>query len=365
MDEYPIGVIVASMGFGLGIIFGITAQRSNFCTMGAISDVVLMGAWNRFRAWMLALAVALVASQGLQAAGAFELSASIYLSANLGWAGALIGGLLFGFGMTLAGGCANKTLVRLGAGNLKSLVVALVLGLFAYMTLRGLIALARVELEDLTMIDLTAAGLETQGIPDLLAATGLPMAVARWAAVAVIAGGLLLFCFKCSRFRAAKADQIAGLVIGLLVPAGWWITGIAGRDEFDPVPLASLTFVASIGDGIQYLMTFTGASINFGIAVVGGIIAGAFAAAWAAGDFRIESFTDAADMGRHLIGGALMGVGGVLALGCTIGQGITGMSTLAVGSVIALLAIIAGGVFGMKYQEEESLRGALAAILGR
>ncbi|MDP6708669.1 MAG: YeeE/YedE family protein [Alphaproteobacteria bacterium] len=365
MDEIPVGVVVASLGFGLGAIFGATAQRTNFCTMGAISDIVFMGSWNRFRAWALAVAVALLGSQALHLAGVVDLSKSIYLAPNLGWAGAVVGGLLFGFGMTLGSGCANKTLVRIGAGNLKSLVVALVLGLFAYMTLRGLIGLARVEFEGWTAIDLAARGLANQGMPDLLAAAGLPEGAARLLTIAVIAGGLLWFCFKSAEFRASGRDVASGLVIGLLVPAAWFVTGYLGQDEFDPVQVASFTFVAPIGDGIQYLMTFTGATINFGIAAVGGVIAGAFVAAKLAGEFRIEAFASADDMIRHISGGAIMGVGGVLALGCTIGQGVTGMSTLALGSLIAVVSILAGGYFGMKYLEEDGFRGAFAAIFSR
>jgi hypothetical protein len=146
---------------------------------------------------------------------------------------------------------------------------------------------------------------------------------------------------------------------------GWLITGVIGADDFEPVPLASLTFVAPIGEGLMYLMTFTGATINFGIAVVGGVIAGAFLMAAATRSFRIESFTDANDMLRHIGGGALMGSGGVMSLGCTIGQGITGISTLAFGSLLALLSIVAGCVYGLKYLEEGTLGGAFKAMMAR
>lgn len=365
MGDIPISLLVSVLGFVLGGLFGATAQRTGFCTMGAISDAVFMDDWNRFRSWMLAIAVAVLGSQALYQSGAVDLGTSIYLTTNLGWLGAVVGGLLFGFGMTMSGGCGNKTLVRLGAGNLKSLVVALVLGVFAYMTLRGIIGLARVQMEAAANLDLAARGLATQGIPDLLAAAGLPMAAARLAVTAVVVAGLLWFCFKSAEFRTSRRDVAAGLIIGALVPLGWCITGIVGRDEFQPTPLASVTFVAPVGEGVQYLMTFTGATINFGIAVVGGVIVGSFLAAKLSGEFRVEAFTDADDMIRHLIGGAMMGVGGVLALGCTIGQGITGVSTLAVGSLIALLSILAGGVLGLKYIEQGSLGGALGALFAR
>ena len=366
MEDVSVGAIVALLGFGLGLVFGATAQRANFCTMGAISDMVFMGDLNRFRAWMLAIAVAILGSQALHLFEVVDLGPSIYLLPSFGWAGNIIGGAMFGFGMTLAGGCGNKTLVRLGAGNLKSLFVAIILGIFAYMTLRGLIGLARVQLESATSINLSDAGFETQGMPELLAgATGISPTVLGWLLTLALAGALLWFCFKSAAFRASPRDMAAGLIIGALIPLAWIVTGVIGYDDFDPTPLASFTFVAPTGESLVYLMTFTGASINFGIATIGGVIAGSFLMAIGTRSFHIESFTDAGDMLRHIVGGALMGTGGVMAMGCTIGQGITGMSTLALGSVIALLSIVAGGVYGMKYLEEGSLGGAFKAILAR
>jgi uncharacterized membrane protein YedE/YeeE len=366
MEDFPLGALVALLGLGLGLVFGATAQRTNFCTMGAISDMVFIGDLNRLRAWMLAIAVAVLGSQALHVLGAVDLGGSIYLMPALGWAGAVIGGLMFGFGMTLAGGCGNKTLVRLGAGNLKSLVVAVILGIFAYMTLRGLIGPARVQIDAMTSLNLAEAGFATQGMPDLLASlTGISLEAARGLIALIVAGGLLWFCFKSPTFRASPRNIAAGLIIGALVPLGWFVTGVVGFDEFEPTPLVSFTFVAPTGEGLVYLMTFTGATINFGIAAVGGVIAGSFLMALATRTLQVEGFTNASDMIRHIVGGALMGTGGVLAMGCTIGQGITGMSTLALGSLIALLSIVAGGVYGMKYLEEGSFGGALRAILAR
>lgn len=366
MSTLPVNVLVSLLGLLAGAVFGATAQRTNFCTMGALSDIVNLQDYRRFRAWMLAIAVAMVGSQALYLAGTVDLGKSIYLTANLGWLGAIVGGLMFGFGMTLTGGCGNKTLVRLGAGNLKSLVVALVLGVFAFMTLRGLIGVARINFIESTNTSLTGIGLSTQGIADLLAAgTGLSLAGLRWVVAVGVVLALLWYCFKDAAFRASPANIFGGLIIGALIPVGWVITGVIGADDFDPVPLASLTFVAPIGEGLMYLMVFTGASINFGIAAVAGVILGAFLMAVATRSFRIESFSDRHDMMRHLAGGALMGVGGVLALGCTVGQGITGISTLAFGSLLAVLSIMAGGVYGLKYLEEGSLGGAFRAIVAR
>ena len=364
MSDLPISTIVGGSAFVAGLIFGATAQRTNFCTMGALSDIVFMGDWRRFRAWMLAVAVALLASQSMQAAGLIDLGKSIYLQGAVAWAGAVIGGLLFGFGMTLAGGCGNKTLVRIGGGNLKSLVSFLVIGLFAYMTLKGLIGLGRVRLEVATNVPV--AGLAAnQGVPALLATLGLAESLARWLSMAVVGGGLLAFCFQDGDFRRSPRDILGGVVIGLMVPAGWAITGVLGADDFDPTALSSFTFVAPIGDSLMYLMTFSGATINFGIAAVGGVIVGAFLAAVSTRSFHLEAFVDAADMGRHLIGAAMMGTGGVLAMGCTIGQGLTGVSTLSLTSLIALAAIIFGGLWGLKYMEEGRLGPALRAVFAR
>ncbi len=352
MIDLSVTTQVGLAGFGLGGLFGAVAQRTHFCTMGAISDIVAMGNWQRMRTWLLAMAVAILATQAMAGFGLIDLSAAIYLTPNFGWLGAILGGLLFGFGMTLAGGCANKTLVRFGGGNLKSLVVLLVMGLFAYMTLRGLTGLARVWMEGVFNLDLRRFGLSGQGIPEMLAAgLGLPAALARWVLAVGLDGGLLAFCLSDRAFRRSLPHLGGGMAVGLLVAAGWAATGILGNDDFSPTPLASMSFVAPIGDSLQYLMTFSGATINFGIASVGGVIAGAFLAAVTGGTFRIEAFTDQTDMIRQLTGAAMMGVGGVLALGCTIGQGLTGVSTLAAGSVLATLSILAGGVAGLRHLE--------------
>ena len=366
MENVSTGIIVASLGFALGIVFGGTAHKTNFCTMGAISDIVFMEDWNRFRAWMLATGVAILGSQILYQADVIDLTKAIYLTPNFGWFGAILGGLIFGFGMTLGSGCGNKTLVRLGAGNLKSLVVLLFLGIFAYMTLRGLIGLARVEIELLTIVDLKAIGLSNQGLPEILTlVTPFPIKIISIAASVLIGGGLVVFAFISPEFRSSKRDVLAGIIIGNLVVAAWYVTGVIGNDDFEPVQITSFTFIAPVGESLQYLMTFTGASINFGVSTVGGVIFGSFVTAVLSNEFHIEAFSDTSDMLRHIFGGILMGVGGVLSLGCTVGQGITGMSTLAVGSFLTLISIIAGAIYGMRYLEEGNFSDAFKAIFIR
>jgi uncharacterized membrane protein YedE/YeeE len=366
MSGVSLNTLVSALGFLVGLAFGAVAQRTNFCTMGGVSDMIVLGDLRRFRAWLLAIAVAMLGSEALHVAGVIDLGKSIYLTPNFGWLGAIVGGLMFGFGMTLAGGCGSRTLVRFGAGNLKSLIVVMVLAISAYMTLRGLIGLVRVAIIEPTNVDLKRLGLNSQGIPEFVAAlAGMTSNAARATVAMVAVATLLWFCFKDADFRHSRKDVVAGVLIGALIPSGWFVTGVIGADDFEPTPLASLTFVAPVGDAVVYLMLFTGTKINFGIAAVGGVIAGACVAALGSRTFRIESFSDARDMLRHLAGGALMGVGGVLALGCTIGQGITGLSTLALGSIIAFASIIAGSVCALKYLAEGSLGGALRALGSR
>jgi uncharacterized membrane protein YedE/YeeE len=350
MNEWEVVHRVAALSFGIGALFGAVAYKTNFCTMGAISDWVNIGSKDRLRAWFLAIGIAILATQGLQASGKIDMSQAIYLSPNLGWLGHLVGGLLFGIGMTLASGCGQRTLVRVGGGNLKSLVVFLLLGLTAYMTMRGLLALVRVNVFETTNIGLAASGMSDQGIGTMIAAlTGIENVKAiNWATTIVLGGGMVVFAFAARSFRHSFDNILAGIVIGLLIPAGWYVTGVVGFDDFDPVRFESFTFVAPSGESLMYLLTFTGSTIGFGVAAVGGVIAGAFIYSVASGNFRVETFTDKSDMLRHIAGGIAMGFGGVLALGCTIGQGVTGMSTLAIGSMLTLVSIIFGSALTMK-----------------
>jgi uncharacterized membrane protein YedE/YeeE len=348
MDWAPV-YKVSALAFLIGVIFGAVASKTNFCTMGAVSDWVNMGDKSRLRAWLLAIGLAIVATQSMRATGLIDMSGAIYLTTNFGWLGYLLGGLLFGIGMTLASGCGQRTLVRVGGGNLKSLVVMMFLGLTAYMTMRGLLALVRVNAIEPTNLDLPTAD---QGIGTLLAAAaGLENAEpVTWAVAALLGGGAIVYAFADKTFRGSFNNILAGIVIGLVIAAGWYVTGVVGFDDFEPVRLESYTFVAPTGGSLQYLMTFTGSTIGFGVAAVFGVIFGSFVYAVVGGHFHIEYFINRSDMIRHIVGGILMGFGGVLALGCTVGQGITGMSTLALGSLMALVSIVFGSALTMKVE---------------
>lgn len=358
--------LVAWGGFIIAFVFGFVGNRTNFCTMGAVSDIVNMGDWNRMRMWLLAIAVAIAGSFGLEAAGVIKLSNSIYQTPNFTWLSYIVGGLVFGVGMTLGSGCGSKTLIRVGGGNLKSLVVLVFMAIAAYMTLRGLFGAFRVGVLEQAAVQLAGP----QDLPSMFArATGIDRATLAWVLVAVIGGGLALFALAAREFR--QFDYLlGGIVTGLVIVAGWYVSGKIGYLAEDPNTLQeawvatntgrmeSLSFVAPQAFLLELLMFWTDKSkiVTFGIATALGVIAGSAAYALVSKSFRLEAFRDATDMLRHIAGGILMGFGGVVALGCTVGQGITGFSTLALGSIVTFLAIVAGSAATMKYEYWRMMR---------
>jgi uncharacterized protein len=342
---------LAGGGLLIGFAFGAIAHATSFCTMGAVSDIMALNDWRRLRAWALAIATALLGAQLLQWSGAVDLSLSMYLPPRLNWAGHMAGGLIFGFGMVFAGGCASRNLVRAGSGDVRSLLVLGVVGTFAYMAIGGVLGPLRVALERATTIPLSTP---TQSLGDVTAALiGVPSEAGHLIAAAAVVLILLAFCFASADFRASRRHVWSGIGIGLSVAAGWLLTGLAFDEMADwPRPPISLTYVRPIGDAMEWLERFTAIPLpGFGVATVLGALLGAFVMAAASGRFRITGFADSDDTLRHLMGAALMGIGGVMALGCTIGQGISGLSTLAAGSFVTLLAIVLGTVFGVKTLE--------------
>jgi uncharacterized protein len=365
-----LGAVVAWGGFALGFIFGAVANRTNFCTMGAVSDVVNMGSWGRMRMWLLAIAVAILGTHALHLTGQIDLGKSFYTRPNLTWLSYIVGGLLFGIGMTLGSGCGSKTLVRLGGGSLKSVVVFVFFGIAAYMTLKGLFAIWRTSWIDPVAIDLAARGLPRQDLPTIIAtATGLAPRAVEAAVAGAVAAGLLAFVFKDRDFRSSFDHVFGGAVVGLTIVGGWYVTGHLGfaenpetlEDTFfgtNSRTIESLSYTAPVGFTLELLMLWSDKSltITFGIAAVLGIILGSFAYAVASRTFRWEGFAGAEDTANHVAGGILMGFGGVTALGCTVGQGLSGFSTLALGSLLAFAAIVAGSALTMKWQYWRMMR---------
>jgi uncharacterized protein len=355
----PAGLAVS--GLLIGLAFGAIVYRTNFCTMGSISDVMTFGDWRRFRAWILAAATALLGAQLLQAGGIVELSMSMYLSPQLNWFGHCVGGLMFGFGMVLAGGCASKNLARAGGGDLRALLTLMVVGVTAYMAIGGVFGIPRAWLEARTAIDLKPLGAATQSLGALIARPlGLTSARADLIVMTLLVLAALLYCFKDQAFRSSVVHIISGLGVGLCVVAGWVVTGLA-FDELATKPLTptSLTFVRPTGDALEWLQRYTAGPVpSFGVASFFGALLGAALAASSMGRFRLTTFSNAAETRRTLGGAMLMGVGGVLALGCTIGQAVTGISTLALGSFLTFGAILIGGMQGMKHLERVMLNEA-------
>lgn len=355
-------------GFVLAFIFGAVANKTNFCTMGAVSDVVNMEHWGRMRMWLLTIAVAILGTNALYYFGLIDLSKSVYARPVLPWLSLLVGGAIFGVGMTIAAGCTNKNLVRLGGGSLRSLVVLVFLAVSAYMTLKGLFGQFRSSVLDPVAVDLSQWGLASQGLPHILSkVTGLAEKSAILTSMAVVGLGLLAFVLKDKRFRGNRMQLLGSVVLGLLVVAAWYLTGHVGYGENPETletvyfatntrTLESMSFVAPTAYSLELLMLWTDKSmkVTFGIATAIGVVLGSFAYAMSTRQFRWEGFASMEDLRTQLFGAVLMGFGGVTAIGCTVGQGLSGVSTLALGSFIALGSIIAGAAATMKYQNWRS-----------
>jgi uncharacterized membrane protein YedE/YeeE len=354
-------------GFALGVAFGAIAQRTHFCTMGAVADIVNIGDWTRMRMWVLAIGVAMIGFNAMVGAGWIEAADSIYAAPTLLWLSHTVGGLIFGIGMVLASGCGSKTLVRAGGGNLKSVVVLFVLAVAAYATMRGVLAVARVATLDAVVVTLPAG----QDLPSLLAhATGASrQSLALWLGSGL---GLLLLAWVLSRPEGRSGEVLlAGLGIGAVIIGMWWVSGRLGYLPEHPVTLEesflatnsrrmeSLSFVAPVAYTMDWLILFSDTSrvLTLGIVATLGVVLGSAAAALASGSFRWEGFAGTEDTANHVVGAVLMGVGGVTAMGCTVGQGLSGVSTLALGSFLALGGILTGGVLGVRYQAWRVERG--------
>ncbi len=346
--------------FFLSAAFGAIAQRTHFCTMGAVSDVVNMGDWSRMRQWALAVGVAMAGFALLAWLGRLDPTKTLYASTRWLWLSALVGGAMFGCGMVLASGCGSKTLVRVGGGSLKSLVVLVVMGVAAFATLKGLTAVLRVATVDRVALDIPGgAGLG----PMLATATGWPLPVAGLLPGLGLAALLVAWALAGREFRRLD-NLLAGLGIGAIVLCMWWVSASLGHVAEHPQTLEevfvatnsgrieAMSFVAPVAYSLDWLMFFSDKSkvLTLGIVSVLGVIVGSAALALASGTFRWEGFGSVEDVANHLGGALLMGVGGVTAMGCTIGQGLSGISTLSLTSFVAVAAIIAGAVAALRYQ---------------
>lgn len=341
MAELDPGTIAALGGLLGGIVLGFAARWGRFCTLSAIEAVSLGGDSRGIRMWGVAIAVAIAGAYGLDHAGLIDVSKSFYIATPTTIAATIVGGLMFGLGMAFVGACGYGTLARLGGGDLKSAVTFLVMGVAAYATLGGITAYLRVAL-------FPAPAPREQPASFAYMLEGVA-GFSHHAWAYIFAFVIALFCFSSQAFRADRKKIFTGALVGLVIVWGWITTGIFAVNEFDPYPLESYTFSAPLGETIMYIMTMSGSSLKFGIGAVVGVVLGAMVTSLAQGNFRWEACDDARELRRQILGGFLMGVGSVTALGCTIGQGISAASMLAFSAPVALISIYIGAWFGLQY----------------
>lgn len=345
--------------FLVSLAFGALVQATGFCTMGAVGDIAAMGNWTRMRQWALAAGVATMGFALLALSGLVPADKTLYASHRWTWLSALAGGAIFGFGMVLASGCASKALVRIGGGNLKAVVVFVVLGVAAFATLKGLTAVWRTETVDRVAYEFATPA----SLPAWLAqASGIAPATAGLALGLAIGGMLSAWALAGRDF--GVRDALAGVGVGACVTAMWWVTGHLGFVAEHPQTLEetflatssgraeALSFVSPIAYTLDWLMFYSDRNklLTVGIVSVAGVVAGSAVVALARRSFRWEGFGGTGDLGHHLAGAVLMGVGGVTAMGCSIGQGVSGISTLSLTSGLAVAAMIAGAATALRYQ---------------
>jgi uncharacterized membrane protein YedE/YeeE len=367
--------------FAIAFVMGAVVNKTNFCTMGAVSDIVNIGDSGRMRAWLFAMAIAILGVVVLSLTDLVNVKQSFppYTGSQLIWAENILGGLLFGIGMTLASGCGNKCLIRIGGGNLKSVMVLIVIAIISYFMMYPFPG------SDQTLMSVffydwirpMAINLKTgQDLGSVIA--GAENATMANAAIGGILGLILVaFAFKSSDFR--KLDNIlGGFIVGAAVLGGWYFSSNLAVDldgeiyslpkymqewEFVAESTAnkpaearqlspqSYTFINPMGQTYNYVKSGLDSKIlSFGIMGLFGVILGSFFWALISKGFRIEWFANFRDFLNHFIGAILMGFGGIMALGCTIGQGVTGVSTLAIGSILAFGSIVLGSALTMKIQ---------------
>lgn len=352
--------LVLWASFAMSALFAIIAQRTHFCTMGAVSDIINLGDWTRMRQWAFAAGWAMLGFGLMAWAGWIDPARTVYASPQWLWLSALTGGVLFGFGMVLASGCGSKTLLRLGGGNLKALVVFLAMGLAAFATIKGVFAVVRVSTVERVYVEFAGG----TSLADFAAAAfGVDARRAGlWLAV-LLGGALMAWALRGRDFR-TPVNLLGGLGIGSTVVAMWWITGHLGHVLEHPVTLEdtyvatgsgrieALTFTAPMAYTLEYLLYFSDRNRVLTVAVVSvaGMVVGSALYAVLTRSFRWEGFRSTEDLVNHLVGGTLMGIGGVTAMGCSIGQGLSGISTLSASSFVAVAGVLMGAVAAFRYQ---------------
>lgn len=387
--------------FLIALVMGALVNKTNFCTMGAVSDLVNMGDTGRMRSWLFAIAVALIGVTVLEYLGMLPLGDTFppYRAGNLVLGENILGGLMFGIGMTLASGCGNKCLIRIGGGNLKSIFVFLIIGVISYFMISPFPGTDKTLFSVLFYDWIRPVSVDLGTSQDLGALVGGEDPALMRLLFGLGLGGLVLwFVFKSVDFRGSFDNILGGFAVGLAVLGAWYLTANITVDAFGEVvdlnefynqwemladseegkpaagaPLAtqSYTFINPMGQALAYLAGgLDSALLTFGVVAVAGVVLGSLLWALLSRSFRFEWFSSSADVFNHVIGAVLMGIGGTLAMGCTVGQAITGVSTLAIGSILTFGAIFLGSALTMKvqyykmvYEDEATVAKALVTGL--
>jgi len=345
-EELPVWTLVASLGGIIGLVLGFVARYTRFCTLSAVETALYGANWQQMRMWLLAIAVAALGTALLVDQDMVDLSETAHYLPRFALAGPILGGLLFGLGMAAVGTCGFGSILRAGGGDLRGAFTVLIVGVVGYMTIRGFLAVPRLTLVEPLSIPLADG--ETATIASLIAlGTGWELGAIQLPVALVVCGAIIAWCCASKAFLRNRMMVFGGVAVGLVVVAGWYTTGYIGADDFDPQPVESISFVAAAGSTVVYLMTYTGATISFPVGLFAGVLAGSFFAAWIKHELRLEGFDEPREMRRHLVGAVLMGAGGVLSMGCSIGQGLSGVSTLALPSFLALISMWVGAAAGL------------------
>ncbi|UYO44103.1 YeeE/YedE family protein [Rhodopseudomonas palustris] len=335
--------MLALAGLCVGVVAGFFVRLARLCSFGAVEDALMGGDTRRLRIFGLALGIALLGTQALVIAGQLDPGQSNYTAPALPLISIAIGSVLFGIGMAFVGTCGFGSLVRLGGGDLRSFVVILVLGGAAYATLRGMFSGFRI-----TVLERFAITMPEGVNTDLAALTQHLSGMDLRAVIAALGGGVLcLIALGDKRLRRTPRLLAAGVALGVLTVVGWLATTKLADPFAGPVHPQSLTFVSTVGKAVYAGLLNVANFADFGVGTVFGVVAGAFLAAWHTDELRWEAFDDDHEMRRHVAGAALMGFGGILTGGCTIGQGITAGSVMALSWPIAIAGMTLGARIGI------------------
>lgn len=291
--------------------------------------------------WVLAIGTAVLGTFACVAMGWVVPTTSFYINQSFAPVALILGGLLFGYGMAMAGNCGFGALARLGGGDLRSFVIVVVMGITAYATISGPGAWVR-----LLVFPARSTASEPQGIAHFIASiSGLPV----WGIGMMIGAVVIVLALGRASIRSDRSAIFWSVVVGASVVSAWVFTSWIAANGFDGTPVVSHSFAAPVGETILFTMTSTGRTLSFAIGSVAGVWVGAFVGSLIKGHFRWEACEDPRELRRQIFGAAMMGVGAVVALGCSIGQGLSAFSLLAFSAPLTFAAIFIRARFGLRH----------------